>query len=95
MSKLSSGTVQIILTDDEGVKSSEVGVKMANDINAGNNYKCLSVFVLFTVHFCLQNANEILSDKCIHVIHLRSQIGRFTFQNWENDETKKEILDFK
>ena len=37
MSKLSSGTVQIILTDDDGVKSSEVGVKMANDINAGNS----------------------------------------------------------
>ena len=30
----------------------------------------------------------------IHEIHLRSQIGRFTFSNRENDEIKKEILDF-
>ena len=31
----------------------------------------------------------------IHVIHLESKIGRFAFQNRENDETKKEFLDLK
>ena len=37
MSKLSDGNIQIILTDTDGVKSSQAGNDMVNDLTAGIN----------------------------------------------------------